>query len=155
MTRAQRQALRERFGFACGYCGVSEASVGSELTVDHFQPTTAGGVDDVQNWVYACHACNSFKSDWWAPTPTQRVLHPLRDLPNQHFQECQDGTLEALTEPGLFHIELLHLNRAELVAHRLLQRQIAEDRERVLRLEDEARKLAAQLDALERALHES
>ena len=155
MTRAERQALRKRFGFACGYCGVSEASVGSELTVDHFHPLSARGDDSESNWVYACFACNSFKSDWWNPTEMERVLHPLRDTLSLHLQELSDGRLEALTEVGRFHQTLLHLNRAELIAHRLWQSRIAEDRARIFLLEGEARTLADRLDYLERALRET
>ena len=115
MTRAERQALRERFGFAC----------------------------------------NSFKSDWWSPTATKWVLHPLRDQIALHLRELQDGALEALTEVGRFHLTLLHLNRTELIAHRLWYRRIAEDQERIRTLEEEVRWMAKRLDALERALRET
>ena len=45
MTAAERRALRERYQFRCGYCGVHENEVGAELTVDHFQPRSSGGTD--------------------------------------------------------------------------------------------------------------
>ena len=43
MTDEQRTALREQYDFRCGYCSISETDAGSELTVDHFQPTSKGG----------------------------------------------------------------------------------------------------------------
>ena len=35
MRPEEREALRRRFHFRCGYCGVSETDGGAELTVDH------------------------------------------------------------------------------------------------------------------------
>ena len=61
MRQDQRDALRHRFEFRCGYCGVTERDVGAELTVDHFQPRSRGGLHEADNWVYCCHPCNEFK----------------------------------------------------------------------------------------------
>jgi hypothetical protein len=97
---------------------VSETQVGAELTIDHFQPLSHGGSNDPDNWVYACHACNEFKGNYWREETTRRILHPLRDTLSDHMLERSDGVLDALTETGAFHIERLNLNRASLVAHR-------------------------------------
>jgi hypothetical protein len=40
-----REQLRERAGFACEFCGVSETDVGGLLTADHFRPRSKGGSD--------------------------------------------------------------------------------------------------------------
>lgn len=122
MTSQQRQEVRERFGFRCGYCGVHEEQVGAELTVDHFQPRSRGGTDDPENLVYCCHACNSHKGDYWQSATTQRLLHPLRDNLAVHLTESDDGILLGLTETGAFHIRRLRLNRAPLVARRQRRR---------------------------------
>lgn len=37
-----RAAVRIGFGGRCGYCGVSETSVGVELEIDHFHPVAMG-----------------------------------------------------------------------------------------------------------------
>jgi HNH endonuclease len=71
MTSAERAALRQRYNFRCGYCGVSETEVGAELTGDHFQPTSREGQDIPSNWVYCCFACNSAKGDYWLPDSSQ------------------------------------------------------------------------------------
>nr|WP_309687635.1 HNH endonuclease signature motif containing protein [Armatimonas sp.] len=63
MTAALRRQVRVRFRFACAYCGVTEASVGAQLTIDHYQPRSAQGTDDLENLVYACPACNQFKGE--------------------------------------------------------------------------------------------
>jgi HNH endonuclease len=130
MTAAERVALRQRYNFCCGYCGVSETDVGAALTTDHFQPISRGGEDTPANWVYCCFACNTAKGDYWQPTSPQRILHPLRDNLNNHVAVQEDGMLLDLTETGRFHIQQLRLNRPALVAHRLEKRLRERERDR-------------------------
>ena len=91
--------------------------------MDHYQPVSAGGDDSDENLVYACIRCNLYKSDYW-PTVNEIddglfVLHPIRDNLQQHFRVNElTGELETLSPTGSFHIELLDLNRPQLVAHR-------------------------------------
>jgi hypothetical protein len=125
MTPDERQALRERYDFCCGYCGVHEHQVGAELTIDHFQPRSRGGTDALDNLVYCCHACNTFKGDHWQPDAVHRLLHPLRDNLTEHLEASDNGMLRGLTETGTFHIQRLRLNRAALVARR--QRRLREE----------------------------
>ncbi len=61
MAHPKLQTVRERYAFCCGYCGVSEADVGGELTVDHFRPVSAGVDHSDENLVYACVRCNQYK----------------------------------------------------------------------------------------------
>ena len=156
MRQEEREALRRRFQFRCAYCGVSEHDVGAELTVDHFQPRSRGGLDDPDNWVYCCHACNEFKGDYWQPKSSQRILHPLRNDLTAHLIEEEDGTLRALTETGEFHIKRLHLNRRQLVAYRSERRRLeaarqdhSRLRERLRQLEEQVQNLNTQLTRLE------
>jgi hypothetical protein len=118
-----RATVRAAFGGRCGYCGVSETSVGGELEIDHFRPQAAGGSDDIENLVYACTACNRFKGDY-APASdapdSLRLLHPQRDDLRAHLEETVHGRLIGLTPRGWFHIQRLHLNRPQLVELRHL-----------------------------------
>ncbi|HEV3261311.1 MAG TPA: HNH endonuclease signature motif containing protein [Gemmataceae bacterium] len=157
MRQDERETLRRRFQFRCGYCGVSERDAGAELTVDHFQPRSQGGLHEPENWVYCCHACNEFKADSWQPNAPRRMLHPLRDDMRAHIVEQADGTLQALSETGAFHIERLHLNRWQLVAYRSERRLLEAARqtqacllERLQQLEEQVQTLSAQLQQLER-----
>ena len=158
MRQDARETLRERFQFRCGYCEVRERDVGAELTVDHFQPRSQGGMDEADNWVYCCHACNEFKGDCWQPDSSQRILHPFRDDVATHTVEQEDGTLRAISETGAFHIERLHLNRGPLVAYRRERRLLeaahltqARLLERLRRLEQQVQTLIVQAEQLERA----
>lgn len=157
MRTDERETLRRRFQFRCGYCGVSERVAGAELTVDHFQPRSRGGVDEPENWVYCCHACNEFKGDLWQPTSPHRILHPLQDDLAAHLVEQEDGMLQALNETGAFHIERLHLNRPQLVSYRGERRLLEAARqsqarllERLQQLEEQVKTLTTQLQQFDR-----
>jgi hypothetical protein len=116
--------VRDRFDQCCGYCGVSETDVGSELTVDHFRPISRGGDEALENLLYACSACNAFKADFYPSsaelTAGIRLLHPLLDDLGIHLSQLSSsGRLEPLTITGKFHINVLQLNRRPLVVHRV------------------------------------
>jgi len=123
MAHRRLQSVRERYSFRCGYCGVSEADVGGELTVDHFHPITAGGDEGDENLVYACVRCNQYKGtllpDATIGNQDRRLLHPQRDRLTDHVREVElTGLLEALTETERFHIAALRLNRPALQVNR-------------------------------------
>ena len=148
MRRSLKDQLRQRYGFCCGYCGVTESDTGAELTMDHFQPVVRGGSDLLVNLVYCCHACNSYKGDYWNPGAEQRILHPLNDDLSLHVMETEMYQLRGVTPTGIFHIEQLHLNRAPLIAYRhrrgqqrLLQQEVQDMRERQERLAEEIEQL--------------
>ena len=46
---------------ACHYCRV--VSPGTDMTIDHFIPMSAGGDHDLNNLVVCCKPCNSSKQD--------------------------------------------------------------------------------------------
>src|SRR5512134_934271 len=125
VSGASRVACRGAYGGRCGYCGVCETAVGCKVEIDHFHPVAAGGLDDDENLVYACTACNRFKGEY-APASgvpeTLRLLHPKRDHPEAYIVETAQGRLSGLTARGWFHIQRLHLNRIQLVEMRGLRR---------------------------------
>lgn len=157
MSHPLFEVVRERYGRACGYCGVSEVTVGGELTIDHYQPRAAGGGEDLDNLVYACARCNLYKSNFW-PTDLDRarghrLLHPLLDDVAQHLAEdLETGHLRGLTPTGVFHIRLLRLNRPQLVAHRVALRLQKTLEEKVRLLEQQNTELARTIAAQERYL---
>jgi hypothetical protein len=126
---ARREAVRQLHGRQCGYCSVRESEAGTELEIDHFQPRSAGGTDDLENLVYCCTRCNRRKGDFWPDgdpsTSTWRLLHPRRDDLTLHLREEADGLIIALTETGAFHLQRLGLNRPPLVALRLSRQEVA------------------------------
>jgi hypothetical protein len=135
-----RRTVRTLYAFACGYCGVTETEVGAYLTIDHYQPLDAGGSDDIDNLVYACHACNLHKSASWN-LANPFVLHPLRTDMHMHIRPLPDGTLQGLTPEGTRHIDVLHLNRAPMVERRKMRRLIESVLERDAQLREQEQQL--------------
>lgn len=58
LTDAERQAIFERDGRRCRWCGETTA-----LTIDHIRPVRWGGTNDSGNLQVLCAACNAWKSD--------------------------------------------------------------------------------------------
>lgn len=118
-----RETVRATYAYRCGYCGIAEVQVGGTLEIDHFQPLAHGGSDALDNLVYSCTTCNRFKTNYWpsidAP-PSFNLLHPRKDNLDEHIILSVNGYFQGLTPRGWFHIRWLHLNRPQLVAHRLL-----------------------------------
>jgi hypothetical protein len=147
-----RAIVRATFGGRCGYCGVSETSVGGELEIDHFHPLASGGSDDIENLVYACTACNRFKGDY-APAhgapDSLRLLRPQRDDLGAHVEETVHGRLIGLTPRGWFHIQRLHLNRPLLVERRQLHRVLQQQKADLSRSREAESRLRRENDALQ------
>ena len=70
-----RRNIYKRDRYTCQYCGAQPGS--EELTVDHVNPRSAGGVSTWENCVLACVGCNKRKAD---RTPEQAGM-PLRKIP--------------------------------------------------------------------------
>ncbi len=122
MRTENRRRIRVQYEYSCGYCGVRESDAGARLTIDHFRPSSSGGEDEIDNLVYCCHACNTFKGGYWREEEAKRLLHPLLDNAKNHYHITEDAKILALTSRGINHVERLRLNRPELIAYRL-QRQ--------------------------------
>ena len=128
ISAATRRLVRERAGFACEYCGVTETDTGGELTIDHFQPRTYGGSDSTENLLYCCHRCNEYKADYWQRRPDDIALwNPRQEQMDSHLLLLADGSLYPITPVGELTLGRLRLNRPALVAFRLRGRSRAED----------------------------
>lgn len=128
ITLEIRQLVRERASYACEFCGVTEMDVGGELTIDHFQPQSKGGLDDLDNLVYACPRCNQYKQNYWPEEIAALELwNPRLNQAAQHFIELEDGLLAPLTRTGEFTIKRLRLNRSPLVLYRKRRQQHREN----------------------------
>lgn len=99
-------------------------------------------------------ACNHFKSDYWQTRADRQLLHPLRDTLLAHCVLMPDFTVMGLTPRGRNHIEVLHLNRAELIEYRRLQVEREREHEEYLSLLDLFHAQGAELEMIARRLRE-
>lgn len=110
MTRAEKtEYLRTLYGYACGYCGVTETEQGV-LTRDHFKPLTKGGRNSIDNMVYACADCNQAKGDYFSDAPGERLLHPLHDDLTEHLCRYDGRICHALSPLGAIYVRVLKLD---------------------------------------------
>jgi hypothetical protein len=135
-----REQVRQRAQLACEFCGITEADVGSQLTIDHFHPRVKGGDDSLDNLIYCCAACNQYKHDYWPSCPDAPSLwNPRNEPAEQHLLELDDGMLHSLSATGAFTLTRLRLNRPLLVAYRVRRRQIREEARLLTRYRDLSR----------------
>ena len=137
----------------CGYCQVSETEVGSELTFDHFQPRSLGGSDTADNLVYACHACNEFKGEYYGSDEGTRLLHPLRDDLTLHLRLGANGNLEGITAVGNRYIERLQLNRQPLVLYRQNQGRAEQSMTRYEAINGRLEEIMTRIERVEEQIH--
>ncbi len=98
---AVRRTVRQRAHFACEYCGLREADVSGELTIDHFQPTSKGGSDALENLIYCCI---------WA-TNVNRPIGRRRQAPRTF------GTHDKVQQPSIFYcLKLVNYNPSRMLA---------------------------------------
>lgn len=128
LSKEARKQVQQRANYACEFCGVSETDVGGDLTVDHYQPQSRGGSDNLENLIYACACCNQYKQDFWITDESlPKLWNPRSEHYNKHFIELEDGQLLALTTTGEFTCKRLRLNRPPLIAYRLQRRHQTEE----------------------------
>jgi hypothetical protein len=141
-----REQIRQRAQYACEFCGITEIDTGGMLTIDHFQPRTKAGSDELENLIYACITCNQYKQDYWPRTETAaRLWNPRQESASEHFIEQEDGQLTALTPIGTFTIKRLRLNRSQLIVARQRRQQQLQV-ERLLQRYQELTTLQAQIN---------
>ena len=147
MDEQRRGKVRERYNAKCGYCGVHETDTGATLTIDHHRPLAYDGTENDENLVYCCPRCNQHKGAYWHEVhpPHIRLLHPLDDKLTQHLFEQQDAQFLGQTPEGVFYIQRLHLNRPQLIAHRLQKREVQKRLDKIDELHQRLRDLQQQM----------
>jgi len=61
LTKTVRFEVFKRDSFACQYCGRKSPDI--LLQVDHIEPVTKGGTNDLLNLITSCKDCNAGQSD--------------------------------------------------------------------------------------------
>lgn len=122
--RSYQKTLREDFKKRCGYCNDIDKQRIRSYTIDHFVPqnpkdfTHNIASNDYYNLVYACHYCNSAKSNKWptldANVPNDGIvgfIEPTEIEYAQIFSRTSSGKIvpkepSALADYIIEHLEL-------------------------------------------------
>lgn len=142
-----RNSLREVFANKCAYCE-SDLTTGSSENVDHFRPVRVGHErselqrEHYYSWLayewgnlyLVCSHCNISKGNQFpvkgsrAPLLSSldevrrlerpHLLDPCHDDPDRHLNFYWNGEVRGWTERGVTTVEILRLNRDELVEKR-------------------------------------
>lgn len=140
--------LRFLFKNKCAYCESPLPPASTSGSIENFRPkSNARGLNKDfsrehywwltyvwENLYYSCEICNRFKSSWFPVegdralklTPIQNInfketallLDPCIDRPEEHLIYNENGQVDFLTLKGRITIEILKLNRVELVRER-------------------------------------
>jgi hypothetical protein len=84
ITKKVRFEVFKRDGFKCAYCGKSPPQI--TLEVDHIDPKSKGGKDDINNLITACFDCNRGKKNiplTKAPLKLSENLEVLKEQEEQ------------------------------------------------------------------------
>ncbi len=141
-------SLRKLFNDKCAYCESKINPAATTGDIDHFRPKSgARGYDkdfspehywwltyEWNNLYYSCPVCNRYKGTWFPlvgnlvdiKTPYEEIIHkekpllidPCNDSPHEHLTFDKEGNAIPLTEKGKVTIDVLKLNREELVLSR-------------------------------------
>jgi 5-methylcytosine-specific restriction endonuclease McrA len=122
MDAALHRLVRHRAGGRCEYCRLPEAESLVPFEIEHIIPRKHRGRTVAGNLAWACIYCNSYKGPnlTGRDTATGKVTvlyHPRRHKWSYHFR-YQGGTLIGRTAIGRTTVEVLQINRPNLVAIR-------------------------------------
>ncbi len=125
------QILRQRAKYRCEYCHYPEILSSAPLSVDHLQPQSLGGSDNLDNLALACRCCNEIRYNFTMgidpETQTEIPLfNPRRQEWSDHFiikiviifkKLIMSQQLEAIFDGTSFQLkEALNLREQERLA---------------------------------------
>ena len=127
MTPEIRTQVRERAGQRCEYCRYLDLIRSGPFDVEHIQPRSEGGTDDLENLAWSCDYCNGHKATATSAIDsvtgeTVRLFHPRLNLWKDHFLWSDDYlSIIGRTPIGRVTVDRLRLNREPVrEARRLL-----------------------------------
>jgi len=132
VTLRQKQIIAERANYCCEYC-LTQSDYGVDpFAVEHIQPIAGGGKTALDNLALACQSCNNhkFTKTVALDSGTDTIVplyNPRQDRWDDHSEWSADFlTIIGLTPTGRATIELLRVNRTEVVNLRRVLRLVGE-----------------------------
>lgn len=165
LTRNVKKSLEDLFKQKCAYCESLIPVITSTGYIDNFRPkSNARGLNgdfsndhywwltyEWKNMYYSCEICDRYKSSWF-PVEGNRIkalssysdiirkeknllIDPCNDRPEEHLIYNENGRVDFLTPKGKTTIDILKLNRQELVdAREFSLRELYSDWELLIKL---------------------
>ncbi|RZM28442.1 MAG: TIGR02646 family protein, partial [Pedobacter sp.] len=145
-----RTQLHKEFNGKCAYCE-SLITISYQGDVDHFRPKSAArgltgefSLDhywplafDWRNMYLCCEICNRYKVNWFPvdgsranlklnfqqirATEKPYLIDPCHDNPEEYFQYRENGTITGVNERAKVSIDVLKLNRKDLLENRRIR----------------------------------
>jgi HNH endonuclease len=127
INEVTRQFVRRRSQFKCEYCHSPEKISTSRFTIDHLQPRSLGGSDDVENLALACSRCNQRRYNFIVGCDRETasitpLFNPRQQAWGENFAWSVDGTRIVGTTPvGRATCDRLDLNDDRYKGERPIQ----------------------------------
>jgi HNH endonuclease len=128
----KRLFVARRSEWCCEYCKSQERFAPQPFTLDHIDPESKGGKNDVENLAYSCQGCNGAKADKRGMVdPIIKVFtaffNPRTQIWEDHFAWSEDfSQIIGLTATGRVTVIGLKLNRKILIGFRIFLRKHGE-----------------------------
>jgi HNH endonuclease len=116
ISESIRQLVRKRANYLCEYCHSLEEASAALFAIDHIQPRSLKGSDDLNNLALACQRCNGYRYNFTSgvdPVTQQAVplFNPREQWWSDHFSWTEDGLrIMGLTPVGRATCDRLDLN---------------------------------------------
>lgn len=115
ISKSLFQTLRQRAKYRCEYCHYPEILSSAPLSVDHLQPQSLGGDDNLDNLALACRRCNEIRHNF--TTGIDPETKTESSLFNPRLQKWSDHfiwSVDALRIIGQTDIGRATCNRLDL-----------------------------------------
>ena len=126
VSPSQKAVIRVTCRNCCAYCRTPENLTTTTFEIEHIIPLAAGGRTEIGNLCLACPTCNRFKANLQAALDLVSgevvpLFHPNLQRWDEHFAWNNNRSeIIGLTATGRATVELLRMNRPELVRMRKL-----------------------------------
>lgn len=110
------ETVRQRAQFRCEYCHYPELLSSAPLSIDHIQPQSLGGSNDLNNLALACRRCNERRYNFTTgvdPETGEEVplFNPRQQIWSDHFLWSADALkIIGITPSGRATCNRLDLN---------------------------------------------
>lgn len=115
-----RDELIATHGTRCAYCGV-DIAYGGASSIDYYYPRSKFPNPPIENnYILSCRRCNMAKADFSPVSDTGDtiLLHPYSERYRNEITFNSEGIAEGQSEAAKTTINVLDLNRPELVSYR-------------------------------------